>query len=248
MQVSEPFRIAFAPGVTPDKWVRTWRQRYPQSALEVALVETADQRRVLYDGSADMALVRLPIEREGLHLIPLYEEQPVVVVAKEHPVAAYDELPLAELSGEQLVAGEVPGWSEITTVEPLPFPPMSTKDAVEVVASGTGMAILPLSLARLHHRKDVVHRPVLDVPTTQVGLAWLATNDDPRVEIFIGVVRGRRVNSSRGDSAAAPKQESAPKKSGQAARPRSAAKPGAGRQQRVRPAARKPVRKPKRRR
>lgn len=198
MRVTQPFRIAFVPGVTPDKWARIWRERHRDLPLELILVEQAQQRAVLVEGTADMALVRLPVDRDGLHLIPLYEEQPVVVVGKEHPVAAYDEISVAELGGEQLVVGEVPNWNEITTVERLPFPPMGLKDAFEVVASGTGIAIVPMSVARLHHRKDLVHRPVLDVPTSQVGLAWLVERDDERLETFIGIVRGRRATSSRG--------------------------------------------------
>ena len=50
-----------------------------------------------------MCLVRLPVDRDGLHLIPLYDEQPVVVVAKEHPVAAYDEIDVADLADEHLL-------------------------------------------------------------------------------------------------------------------------------------------------
>ena len=54
-----------------------------------------------------------------------------------------------------------------------------------------------MSVARLHARKDVTYRPVSDLPPTTVGLAWLVDNDDPRVQTFIGIVRGRSVNSSR---------------------------------------------------
>lgn len=216
---NSPLRIAFVAGVTPDKWARIWRERHGDTPLHLTPVEQAEQRRVLDDGEADMAFVRLPVDREGLHLIPLYEEQPVVVVGKEHPVAAYDEVPLADLADEQLVAGDVPGWSDLQRVAPLEFPEMTIKQAIEVVASGTGVAIVPMSLARLHHRKDVVHRQVLDVPTTQVGLAWSVDNDDPRLEDFIGIVRGRRANSSRGG---APAAEARPRKDAPAPRKRTA--------------------------
>lgn len=204
MQVTEPLRIAFVPGVTPDKWSRIWRERFPRLPLELALVEEAEQRLVLDEGRADMVFVRLPLDQDGLHLIPLYEEQPVVVVAKDHPAAAYDEVPLADLADEQLVAGEVPGWAELATATPLDFPEMTWKDAFEVVGSGTGMVIVPMSVARLHHRKDVVHRPVVGVPPTRVGLAWPLGVDDPRLEEFIGVVRGRRANSSRSETGLRP--------------------------------------------
>ena len=206
--MQESLRIAFVPGVTPDKWARTWREREPGTPLDLTLVEEPDQESVLRDGRADMCFVRLPVDRDGLHLIPLYEELAVVVVPLEHPVAAYDEVPLADLADEQLVAGEVAGWTEIATATPLEFPEMTVKEAFEVVASGTGMAIVPMSVARLHHRKDLTHRPVTDAAPTQIGLAWLVDNEDDRFERFIGVVRGRRATSSRGDQPSEP----APKK------------------------------------
>jgi DNA-binding transcriptional LysR family regulator len=139
--------------------------------------------------------VRLPIERDGLHCIPLYDEVPVVVVPKEHDVTVVDEVSLADLSEEQLVLPHESGWTP--TAPQLAWPPMSVKEAVEVVASGSGVVLLPMSVARLLHRKDVTHRRVTDLPTTTVGLAWLVDNDDERVQAFIGIVRGRTARSSR---------------------------------------------------
>ena len=201
--MSEPWRIGFVPGVTPDKWARVWREREPGSPLELVPVGEEDQRAVLDDHRVDMCLVRLPIDTDGLHLIPLYVERAVVVAPREHPVAAYDEVPLADLAHEQLVAGDVPGWEALRTAEPLPFPELTLPEALEVVASGTGIAIVPMSLARLHHRRDLVHRPVPDLPGTRIGLAWPAAREDERVERFIGVVRGRTARSSRGAPAPA---------------------------------------------
>jgi DNA-binding transcriptional LysR family regulator len=231
--VQESLRIAFVPGVTPDKWARTWREREPRIPLDLTVVEEPDQETVLRDGRADMCFVRLPVDREGLHLIPLYEELAVVVVPLEHPVAAYDEVPLADLADEQLVAGEVAGWDEIATAAPLDFPEMTLKDAFEVVASGTGIAIVPMSVARLHHRKDLTHRPVTDVAPTQVGLAWLVDNEDDRLERFIGVVRGRRATSSRGDQPAEPaRKKKAGKTTGAAPAKKAAPKRNATQKQR----------------
>lgn len=197
--MSRALRVAFVPGVTPDKWARTWRER-ETDPLDLVPVAEADQRRVLVERAATFCLLRLPVDREGLHVIPLYVERAVVVAPREHPVAAYDELPLADLAHEQLVAGDAPGWADVVATEQLPFPEMSAAEAVEVVASGTGVAIMPMSVARLHHRRDVVHRPLLDVPGTEVGLAWRTDDEDPRIERFIGVVRGRTANSSRGST------------------------------------------------
>jgi DNA-binding transcriptional LysR family regulator len=191
----QPFRVAFVAGVSPDKWVRRWRERTPRDPLEVSLVEDAEQLAVLRDGRADMSFVRLPVDREGLHVIPLYVEVPVVVLPVEHELTLLDELSMEDLADEELVQDL----------------PMTAKDAVAVVAGGAGVLVVPMSVARLHARKDVASRPLVDGPESQVGLAWRADNDDPRVETFVGIVRGRTAQSSR-SGAAQPPQKTPPAK------------------------------------
>lgn len=190
------FRVGFVTGATPDKWAGTWRARFGRDPLELVPLEEEDQEVRLRDGTLDMALVRLPIDRDGLHCIPLYDELPVAVLGAEHLLTLTDEVTLADLAEEQLVLPHPSGWTP--EVPQLDWPPMSVRDAVEVVASGTGVLVLPMSIARLHHRRDVTHRVVTDLPTTTVGLAWLVDNDDPWVQRFVGIVRGRTERSSRG--------------------------------------------------
>lgn len=218
---TDPFRVAFVPGVTPDKWVRTWAERVPGVPLQLLPVAGAEQETVLYDGRADMCLARLPVDRERLHAIPLYEEHAVVVAPKGHLIEAADEVSVADLADEHLLQppDEVPEWRDIavevrdgTRVEP---PALTMKEAVETVAAGVGIVIVPLSVARLHHRKDVVHRRVVDVTVPQVGLCWPRPDPpqeaDDLVETFIGIVRGRRANSSRGSRPAPDAGTAAPK-------------------------------------
>jgi hypothetical protein len=67
----------------------------------------------------------------------------------------------------------------------------------------------------------MVYRPITDAPPSSVGLAWRQDNEHPSVEEFIGVVRGRTVNSSR--TAAARSASPAPAKKDRPA-PRSQAR------------------------
>lgn len=196
MTTDRPFTVGFVTGATPDKWARTWRERR-RDALELVMVTEDEQEGRLREGELDLCLVRLPIGRDGVHCIPLYDEVQVVVAGKEHFVAAAEgEVSLDDLADEQLVLPHRSGWSP--TAEQLAWPPMSEKDAVETVAAGTGVAILPMSVARLFHRKDVVTRSVHDLEPTKVGLAWLIDrDDDERIQAFIGIVRGRTARSSR---------------------------------------------------
>lgn len=189
-----PFRVAFVTGSTPDKWAQRFRER-SRRPLELVPVEEPEQEQVVREGRADMVLARLPVDREGLHCIPLYDEQPVVVTALDHVATVVDEVSTAELADEQLVLPERSGWTP--SVPQVAWPPMSVPDAVEVASSGSGVLVLPMSLARLHHRRDVTYRPVTDLPPTQVGLVWPLDVDGPAVQTFIGVVRGRTARSSR---------------------------------------------------
>lgn len=192
--MQQPFRVGFVTGATPDKWARIWRDRR-RDRIELVPVEEHEQEAGLRTGSLDMCLVRMPVDRDGLHLIPLYDEVPVAVAGREHVISVVDEVSLEDLSGEQLVLPHPSGW--VPSVDQLDWPAMSVPDAVEVVASGTGVVILPMSVARLHARKDVVSRPVSDLDPTRIGLAWLVDHDDDRVQEFIGIVRGRTARSSR---------------------------------------------------
>lgn len=197
-------RVGFVPGVTPDKWARVWAERMPRVRLDLSPVADPEQTAVLYDGRADMCFVRLPVDDPRLHVIPLYRETPVVVAPKDHYVEAADEVSVADLADEHLLQDPdlVPEWrdtaTEVRNGTRAELPPITTKQAIETVAAGVGIVIVPMSVARLHHRRDVVHRPVVDVAESQVGLVWRRDLDDERVQTFIGIVRGRTAASSRG--------------------------------------------------
>ncbi|MGP7960340.1 LysR substrate-binding domain-containing protein [Sanguibacter sp. A247] len=217
------FRLGFVPGTTPAKWVRTWRARLTVPLALVPL-ETDDAGAALGSaegGDVDAALVRRPVTTHGddglraRHAIPLYDEVPVVVVGKEHLFSLEDEVTLDDLADETvwhplddrfdwnaLAAGEEP--TAITGTppgEPGSMRPAHAKEAVEIVAAGVGVVVLPMSIARLHHRRDVVAVPLSGGPTSGVSLVWPAVDANPLCEEFVGIVRGRSVNSSRGAAA-----------------------------------------------
>ena len=181
--MSEPFVVGFVSGVMPDKWAQRWAERR-RRRLSLEVVPETEAEQAIRSGALDMCLVRGAIGRDGMHLIPLYVEQSVIVVGREHPAAAYDELPVGDLADDidMLVAN----------------PGISLTDAVATVATGTGFVVVPRSVARVHARKDVVAIDAVDAPEHPVGLAWLIDHDDEDVETFIGIVRGRSVRSSRG--------------------------------------------------
>jgi DNA-binding transcriptional LysR family regulator len=190
-----PLRVGFVTGATPDKWARSWRSGRRES-LHLVQTTEADQVDGVRDGSLDMAIVRLPVDRDGLHCVRLYDELQVAVASKDHLLAAADaEVTTADLVDEQLVRPHAGGW--VPQAEQLDWPPMDERDAVETVAAGTGIVILPMAVARLHQRKDVVTRVVTDLEPTTIALVWRIERDDEVTQAFVGVTKGRTPNTSR---------------------------------------------------
>ncbi|MET9348273.1 LysR family substrate-binding domain-containing protein [Streptomyces termitum] len=226
------FRLAFVPGVTPSKWVRVWGERLPDVPLVLVQATPGEAPAALRAGDADAALLRLPVDGEDLSAIPLYEETSVVVVPKDHLFAAAEELTPEDLA-EELVLHPLDDTLDWERPPGLPAlqRPETTADAIELVAAGVGLLVVPQSLARLHHRKDLTYRTVTGVPQSRVALSWPRADEAPDlVEEFIGIVRGRTVNSTRGRRAEAEKGRKDPQPSAKRAKPaaRGGQKAGSG--------------------
>ncbi|MEU6531255.1 LysR family substrate-binding domain-containing protein [Streptomyces sp. NPDC046928] len=221
------FRLAYVPGVTPAKWVRIWNERFPDVPLTLHAATAAEAPELLRDGGADAGFVRLPVDREFFSAIPLYTEATVVVVPKDHVISAVEEVTMEDLADEVVFhpLDDVLGW-ERPPGRPGFERPATTADAVELVAANVGLLVVPQSLARLHHRRDLTYRTLADAPQSSVALSWPQEATTDLVEDFIGVVRGRTVNSTRGRTTSqAPAAKEQPRRkrpeSGGAARGRS---------------------------
>ncbi|HET9172781.1 MAG TPA: LysR substrate-binding domain-containing protein [Actinospica sp.] len=230
-----PFRLAYVPGVTPGKWARTWAERLPEVPLELLALANEAACAGLDEESADAALVRLPIDRSGKHAIPLYTEATVVVVPKDHEIAAVEEVAAADLADYVVLhpLDDRLGW-EKPPGTPAKERAETTADAIELVAAGVGLLAVPQSLARLHHRKDLTYRTLTDAPRSEVALVWLEERTTDLMEEFIGIVRGRTANSSRGrrqqpDEEKKPAEKKPPKRKPAAAKKAAPSNPKARR-------------------
>ncbi|BBZ27712.1 putative transcriptional regulator, LysR family protein [Mycolicibacterium madagascariense] len=197
--------VGYVPGVTPAKWARTWADRHRDIPLDLSAVAAAEAADALRAGTVDVALLRPSADTSEMALIPLYEETTVVVVPNDHLLTAADAVTASDLADEPVLVplDDVVAW---TAGRQLEHRPETTRDAIELVAAGLGVLIVPQSLARLHHRKDLTHRAITDAPTCPVSLAVPAGPHPEPVEEFIGIVRGRTPSSSRGQGEPAPKR------------------------------------------
>ena len=184
-------------------------------ATEHAPIERKD---VPENPFAHMSIVRpdrepASTDGEKYHSIRLYEELPVVILPVDHVLTVLDEVPVEELAEEFLLqpASDIPAYEEVSrawreNAGRIVPEGLTDKETIELVAAGVGLYIVPMSIARFYHRKDLTYRPVAGLDTYPVHLVWpRAPKGEPRSEEleallqdFIGIVRGRTATSERG--------------------------------------------------
>lgn len=184
-------------------------------ATEHAPIERKD---VPENPFAHMSIVRpdrepASTDGEKYHSIRLYEELPVVILPVDHVLTVLDEVPVEELAEEFLLqpASDIPAYEEVSrawreSAGRIVPESLTDKETIELVAAGVGLYIVPMSIARFYHRKDLTYRPVAGMDTYPVHLVWpRALKGEPRSEEleallqdFIGIVRGRTATSERG--------------------------------------------------
>ena len=167
---------------------------------------------------AHMSIVRpdrepASADGEKYHSIRLYEELPVVILPVDHVLTVLDEVPVEELAEEFLLqpASDIPAYEEVSrawreSAGRIVPEDLTDKETIELVAAGVGLYIVPMSIARFYHRKDLTYRPVAGLDLYPVHLVWpRAPKGEPRSEEleallqdFIGIVRGRTATSERG--------------------------------------------------
>lgn len=130
-----------------------FRKTYPD--IEITLRETVPAKAVaeaVANGTADIGIVHLPYQVEGLQYRELLQEELALVVPVTHPLAQFSEAALSALAGEDFIW--VPEGA--TSAHPLyaacvaaGFVPRiacisgSAQGMQELVAAGLGIALLP---------------------------------------------------------------------------------------------------------
>ena len=185
---------------------------------EVAEHSPIERKDVPENPFAHMSIVRPdrePVSTDGekYHSIRLYEELPVVILPVDHVLTVLDEVPVEELAEEFLLqpASDIPAYEEVSrawreSAGRIVPEGLTDKETIELVAAGVGLYIVPMSIARFYHRKDLTYRPVAGLDVYPVHLVWpRAPKGEPRSEEleallqdFIGIVRGRTATSDRG--------------------------------------------------
>lgn len=172
--------VGFMPGVVPTPLIRALRRSHPALAVDVVRTSWDDQVEVIHDGRADVSFVRLPIDRAGLMVAPVFSEPRVAVLSSAHPLAGRASLSLDDLAGLPLLQDptavpELLGTRTAADARPQP----TVEEKLERVVIDDGFVILPASTALAYPRPDVVLCTVEGLAPSEVALvaAAAATSD-----------------------------------------------------------------------
>jgi DNA-binding transcriptional LysR family regulator len=160
--------------------LQTSRVQRPGFDLQLLRVDWLDQTHCLREDRADLSLVRLPIDDDGLELEVLCSEPRVGGFAINHPLAARTTLSIRELDNEPII--RTGNQQDYWTVNPRPsgaapvLGPLANtvEEMLAVVAAGTCMCITAMSLAEAYPRRDIAWIPIEDISPSSVGIAWRA--------------------------------------------------------------------------
>jgi DNA-binding transcriptional LysR family regulator len=207
------FTVGFMPGLVVTEAVREFHRTNPEVEIRVMRTGWDDQVRVLHDGRADVSYLRRPFDATGLSTVPLFFEPRVVMLPAAHELSTATGVLMNDLATEHLLQdpAAVPEWAAVAAEMrrrrgPGRSPSRTVEEKLELVAVGSGIAILPLSTARFYRRPDVRFVPVTDLPPTEVQLGWDASRRSRLIAAFAQTVREvtRPPNQSMAKPAARP--------------------------------------------
>ncbi|WP_435061682.1 LysR family transcriptional regulator [Amycolatopsis thermoflava] len=153
--------------------------------VEVLLCEVGEQAGLLRDGQADVAIMHRPFDDlAGFDTEDLVVEGQVAILPAAHPLAAREQLTLAEVSDVPDLP--IARWPRLDgTYPPGPGPEVRTQSQLaQLVALGRTLLVIPAS-SRAWQWPEHVAVPVVDAPEVTTVLAWPASSRSPAVAALV---------------------------------------------------------------
>jgi DNA-binding transcriptional LysR family regulator len=204
VSIGYPSSLAYS-GLT--QLLRAFRERSPDVAIEVRELPPGDQIEALKRGDLDVGFVRAPLHEPQLASENIRTEKLVLALPADHRLAIRERIALSAVAREPFVffpRARGPGFFDllVSFCRDSGFTPHIVQEAPQIdvlalVAAGFGVSILPESV-REQRRADIVLRPLIGSPTTELRLVWRSGDPSPAVARFVetvrrvGVKRGRR--------------------------------------------------------
>lgn len=196
-EVARPHRvrIGYATNFVVTPAVLELRRRHPDAEVMTVHLAWNEARDALLEHRIDVAVTRLPLRTDHLHVTPLFEEPRVLLVAVGHRLAGARSVALADIADDPMPRSADPEWDAFWRVDPrpdgrrAPGGPLlgGVADRFEAVAEGRAVAIVPASTWGPDQRPDLTTVPLRGVAPSQTVLVTRAGEQSPLVVEF-GVI------------------------------------------------------------
>ncbi|MEY9871464.1 DNA-binding transcriptional LysR family regulator [Streptacidiphilus sp. MAP12-33] len=184
--------------------LRTYRERFPDVALDIREMTSAPQLAALRDGVTDIGLLREPPDdATDLGFLTVLREPFVAVLPAGHRLAAGRTVPLAALADEPFVllpreVGPQLHDRIVGLCAEAGFTPRIAQRAVEwqtmcaLVQAGLGVTLAPASIRRIRLDGVAYRRTTPADARTRVAVAWRRDDRSPLVAHLLEVVGDQR--------------------------------------------------------
>jgi len=187
---------------TRTRLLTAFERAYPDVEMHLQIFDMTQPSAGLLDHSSDVALLRPPVAAPGIELATVRSEPRVFVLPDGHPLAAREELRLADVCGLPFVTADLAcdgceprAWQDDWLIRPRPGGDVPIIGATartvdewcEHVAAGHGIGLCPASAAAFHGRPGVCFVRSAGLPPTTMCIAWRTGDTRPAVQRFVSL-------------------------------------------------------------
>jgi DNA-binding transcriptional LysR family regulator len=187
---------------TRTRLLTAFERAYPDVEMHLQIFDMTQPSAGLLDHSSDVALLRPPVAAPGIELAAVRSEPRVFVLPAGHPLAASEELGLADVRGLPFVTADLAAdgcepraWQDDWLVRPRPGGDVpiigatarTVDDWCEHVAAGHGIGLCPASAATFHNRPGVCFVPSAGLAPATMCVAWRTGDTRPAVQRFVSL-------------------------------------------------------------
>jgi DNA-binding transcriptional LysR family regulator len=175
--------------------VRHFETAYPDVTVEPIEFDFSDPTAGLADGSAEVALIRPPVDLPDHRMLILDSESWVACLPRDHPLAGRDELRIAELLDDPIVCAPLTAgtWRDywmamdVRANRPPTIAAIAATYEAEttMIARGLGISFTTSSVARFYDRPGIAYVPISDRPPSYTALAWNPAHLTPQSDALI---------------------------------------------------------------
>lgn len=162
------------------QWIAGFKGSYPKIRYNLWSGNSTDVIERLERGLIDLALVRAPFDTDKYDSYPVMNEEWIVLLNKDHPLAKNDNasVSLEELSHEELLVPtqrihEISEWFQQENLNSniiCGFSPLM--NAIVMAQNNLGIAILPESCKKMLFTQDVIVKELSEKKFSTVSFIW----------------------------------------------------------------------------